>query len=144
MILALKPMLEPLKLRLTLQLGKMAPNAAVQANEVLKDIESLEMYSKVTAGLMGALLAARNGSEDNKEKAMAELVAGVEKIHGRVEKLVGEMRTKMDTMPAIDLLAAQQIQAVYMKALLLRLGRKLAQEMKDPENRHNPKVRGPI
>jgi hypothetical protein len=155
MIVMLQPMLEPLKEKLSMALEHMAPEDQAKAEGILKHIKALDVYSKVTAGLMAGVIAAKDGSEEDKEKAMATLIVGVKQIQKKVAEHLIEMKTetqamKEDGAPADVDGALPHEHAVSaghagmpmdkMTALLVKLGKQIAQEIKDPANRHNPKV----
>merc|ERR1719198_2683777 len=148
-------MLEPLKEKLTLALKHMSPEDAAKAKGILKHIKALDLYSKVTASLMAGVVAAKSGSEQDREKAVATLIVGVKQIQDKVAKHLLEMKQETQALPqdapadeaspaeaATESDHANHAEAAMdkMTALLVKLGKKIAQEIKDPANRHNPKV----
>jgi len=151
----LQPMLEPLKEKLTLALKHMSPEDAAKAKGILKHIKALDLYSKVTASLMAGVVAAKSGSEQDREKAVATLIVGVKQIQDKVAKHLLEMKQETQALPqdapADEASPAEaatesdhanhaEVAMDKMTALLVKLGKKIAQEIKDPANRHNPKV----
>jgi len=158
MIVMLQPMLEPLKEKLTLALKHMSPEDAAKAKGILKHIKALDLYSKVTASLMAGVVAAKSGSEQDREKAVATLIVGVKQIQDKVAKHLLEMKQETQALPqdapADEASPAEaatesdhanhanhaEVAMDKMTALLVKLGKKIAQEIKDPANRHNPKV----
>merc|ERR1719231_967321 len=85
-------MLEPLKEKLTLALEHMPPADAKKASGILKHIKALGVYSKVTAGLMAGVVAAKKGTAEDREKAIATLIVGVKEIQTKVAKHLVEMK----------------------------------------------------
>jgi hypothetical protein len=167
MIVMLQPMLEPLKEKLTLALEHMSEADAKKANGILKHIKVLGVYSKVTAGLMAGVVAAKKGTAEDREKAIATLIVGVKQIQEKVAKHLMEMKKETLALPhGGDSEAAMpadpsdgvtegevpeptaegehakhaEVAMDKMTALLVKLGKKIATEIKDPANRHNPKV----
>jgi hypothetical protein len=166
MIVMLEPMLEPLKEKLTLALEHMTAEDADKAKGILKHIKALDVYSKVTAGLMAGVVAAKTGTAEDREKAIATLIVGVKQIQEKVAKHLLEMkRETLLLKPGAEGAEAEgdegaapadaegagevhegghakhaEVAMDKMTALLVKLGRKIAQEIKDPANRHNPKV----
>merc|ERR1719387_1377754 len=155
MIVMLQPMLEPLKEKLSLALEHMSPEDAKKAEGILNHIKVLGVYSKVTAGLMAGVVAAKQGTAADREKAIATLIVGVKQIQGKVAKHLVEMKQETlamkpsgeDADAAADAPAAGDTHEKHanqamdkMTMLLVKLGKKIATEIKDPANRHNPKV----
>jgi hypothetical protein len=158
MIVMLQPMLEPLKQKLEGALEHMAPDEAEKAKGILKHIMALDVYAKVTAGLMAGVVAAKKGTEADREKAVATLIVGVKQIQEKVAKHLVQMKqeTKLmaagaadaagaapeesDAPPAAGAAGKNVVAMDKMTALLVRLGQKIAREIKNPANKHNPKV----
>jgi hypothetical protein len=111
---------------------------------------------------MAGVVAAKQGTAADREKAIATLIVGVKQIQGKVAQHLFEMKKETMAMhgqeadapdaaadaPAdADAPAAGEVHEKHanqamdkMTALLVKLGKKIATEMKDPANRHNPKV----
>jgi hypothetical protein len=153
MIVMLQPMLEPLKEKLEMAMDHMSPEDAKKADSILKHIKALDVYSKVTAGLMAGVIAAKKGTEEDRQKAVATLIVGVKQIQEKVAMHLSEMKQETKAMKqpedgeageAGEAPEAPHPQAGAamdkMTALLVKLGKKIAQEIKDPANKHNPKV----
>merc|ERR1719333_122425 len=103
MIVMLQPMLEPLKEKLSLALEHMSPEDAKKAKSILNHIKVLGVYSKVTAGLMAGVVAAKQGTAEDREKAIATLIVGVKQIQGKVAKHLLQMKQEtlsMEKAPA--------------------------------------------
>merc|ERR1719359_2842722 len=100
MIVMLQPMLEPLKAKLSAALGHMPAAESKKAKGILKHIEALDVYSKVTARLMAGVVAAKQGTEEEKEKAMATLIVGVQQIQQKVAVHLMEMKAETKGMAA--------------------------------------------
>merc|ERR1719353_813646 len=151
MIVMLQPMLEPLKEKLTLAVEHMSPKDAKKAEGILNHIKVLGVYSKVTAGLMAGVVAAKQGTAADREKAIATLILGVKQIQGKVAKHLMEMKQETlamkpsgeDADAAADAPADADAPAAgdahekhanqamdKMTMLLVKLGKKIATEMK--------------
>merc|ERR1719324_155068 len=92
-------MLEPLKEKLTLALEHMPAEDADKAKGILKHIKALGVYSKVIAGLMAGVVAAKKGTAEDREKAIATLIVGVKEIQGKVAKHLVEMKQETLALP---------------------------------------------
>merc|ERR1719161_3468404 len=78
--------------RLEGALEHMAPDEAEKAKGILKHIMALDVYAKVTAGLMAGVVAAKKGTEEDREKAVATLIVGVKQIQEKVAKHLVQMK----------------------------------------------------
>merc|ERR1719407_319542 len=92
-------MLEPLKEKLSLALEHMSPEDAKKAEGILNHIKVLGVYSKVTAGLMAGVVAAKQGTAADREKAIATLIVGVKQIQEKVAKHLIEMKRETLNLP---------------------------------------------
>ena len=100
--------------------------------------------------LIAGVIAAKDGTEKDKEKAMSTLLVGVTQIKTSVAKHLLNMKAETQALAlsastvrkpdtASDLPDFQSFSG-KMEALLFKIWKKVKEDMKDPANRHNPKV----
>jgi len=102
---------------------------------------------------MAGVVAAKKGTEEDREKAVMTLLVGVKQIQAKVGKHLIAMKQETKAMAAVGVSDADATEGASdaphpkgavamgkMTALLVKLGRKIKEEIKDPANKHNPKV----
>ena len=102
----------------------------------------------MTTQLLAGVVAAKKGTDQDREKAVATLIVGVKQIQDKVAKHLVEMKAETKVMPTDDMPAEEsplsaghaEMPMDKMTLILFKFGKKIAAEIKDPANKHNPKV----
>merc|ERR1719160_1305254 len=145
MIVMLEPMLEPLKQKLAGALEHMTPEEQEKAKSILKHITALDACAQVTSQLVAVVVQANQGTEEDREKALATLIVGIKQIQAKVGKHLIAMKQETKAMAAVGASDADATEGASdaphpkgavamgkMTALLVKLGRKIKEEIKDP------------